>query len=122
MITKKVKHVDGVTTVNAKGFINDKNEFVGEYKHDKMTYGITIPISDSKVALNKLINFCLEQTQKGNHFFLNYAGHVDSISVFGYDGEWQQHKQTIEHFNCSMKDLTEAKVERWIETFEHELS
>ncbi|WP_407430602.1 hypothetical protein [Arcticibacter sp.] len=41
METRKVKHVDGVTDVIAKGRVIN-GEFVGEYKFQGMTYGITI--------------------------------------------------------------------------------
>ena len=41
--TRKVKHVDGITDVIARGLIIN-GEFRGEYKYQGMTYGITIKI------------------------------------------------------------------------------
>ena len=38
-----VTHVDGFTKVKAIGTITD-GEFKGEYKFDKMTWGVVIPI------------------------------------------------------------------------------
>lgn len=41
--TRKVLHVDGKTTVTAKGLVIEY-EFVGEYKYQGMTYGVTIKL------------------------------------------------------------------------------
>lgn len=43
MKTKIITHVDGKTKVKAKGIIIN-GEFVGEYKFQGMTYGVTIKI------------------------------------------------------------------------------
>lgn len=41
--TRKVLHVDGKTHVEAKGRVVG-NEFIGEYKFQGMTYGVTISV------------------------------------------------------------------------------
>lgn len=41
--TRTVTHVDGKTTVTAKGKIIN-GEFIGEYKFGGLTYGVTIKI------------------------------------------------------------------------------
>jgi hypothetical protein len=38
-----VTHVDGVTKVKAKGQIIN-GEFIGEYRLDKMTWGVVLPV------------------------------------------------------------------------------
>lgn len=43
MKTIVVTHVDGKTKVKAKGCVVN-NEFVGEYRFQGMTYGVTIKI------------------------------------------------------------------------------
>jgi len=40
---KKVKHVDGVTVVIAKGYVKD-GIFYGEYKYKGMFYGVTVSV------------------------------------------------------------------------------
>jgi len=46
MITKTIKHIDGVTKIKAKGIIKD-GYFTGEYKFEGMTYGFNIPCNDN---------------------------------------------------------------------------
>ena len=45
-VTRTVKHVDGITSVTATGYISN-NEFIGEYKFQGMTYGVNIVIKES---------------------------------------------------------------------------
>lgn len=43
--------------------------------------------------LSKLLAYCIEQTDKGNHCFFDYAGHVSFIHIKCYLGEWEQFKE-----------------------------
>lgn len=43
IIERKILHFDGKTIVTARGKIIN-NEFIGEYKFEKMTYGVTIKL------------------------------------------------------------------------------
>lgn len=61
MITKQITHTDGITKVIATGYVNDKCEFVGEYKYDGMTYGATIPVGRDFVNYLDVL-----QQMKGN--------------------------------------------------------
>lgn len=44
-VKRKVLHVDGKTTVVARGLINQDNVFNGEYKFEGFTYGVEMPLA-----------------------------------------------------------------------------
>jgi hypothetical protein len=71
--------------------------------------------------IHRLIDYCLEQTAKGNHFFCSYSGHVDTISVWGYRGKWREHKDIIERFSCNISEFDDAKLDKWIGHFNNDL-
>ncbi len=54
-IVKEIIHVDGVTRIKCKGIINADLEFVGEYKFEGMTYGVTIQLAGCEVGQHDII-------------------------------------------------------------------
>jgi hypothetical protein len=47
-VKRKVLHVDGKTTVIAKGLIKD-GVFTGEYRHENFDWGIEVPVKPEYV-------------------------------------------------------------------------
>lgn len=74
-----------------------------------------------KTPIEKLLQFCIDQTDKGNDFFMDYSGHIKQVQVYGFHGKWAMRKDSIELFSCLLVDLDDAKVDRWISFFEYEL-
>lgn len=54
-ITRKIKHVDLSTDVMARGYINEDNEFIGEYRLGGMDYGCIIPLAGCEVDDHDLV-------------------------------------------------------------------
>lgn len=74
-------------------------------------------VKDQQDLVNQLMNFCIEETKKGNHFFIHYSGHVNTIDIHGYVGEWAIRRDPIESYNFNLSELTQKKVDNCIDTF-----
>lgn len=57
-IYKRVLHVDGKTTVLAKGYIKEDGNFIGEYKFQGMTYGIELQPKRTCECESLGVNIC----------------------------------------------------------------
>lgn len=72
--------------------------------------------------IEMLMRFCVEQTAKGNHFFLQYSGHINTIDIRGYAGEWAMLKEVVQGYSCRVDQIDLEKAERWIQDFKNKLS
>jgi len=69
----------------------------------------------------KLMQYCLEQTEKGNDFFINYSGHVNTLSIRGTVGKWVDRGEQISGYSFKVSELTEGKVRNCIDHFDYHL-
>jgi hypothetical protein len=64
--------------------------------------------------LNRLLNFCVERTEKGDDTFLSYAGHVGKVDVFGDIGRRGDKKDFDFYYHALWLPLTAEKVDQII--------
>lgn len=72
--------------------------------------------------INKLLKFCLAQTEKGNDCFFHFSGHVKNVSISAHQGKWKQGQYPVITLECSLDKLDKAKVNYWIERVKNELN
>lgn len=68
-------------------------------------------------CIKQLIDFCIDQTSKGNHFFFDYSAHINTFSIRGYSGEWALHKESLNGYCFNVSELNKQKVDACISNF-----
>lgn len=66
----------------------------------------------------ELMQFCREQSRKGNHSFFDYSGHVEKISARIYKNGWAARKENIEfEVFMDIEELTDKELAARITKF-----
>ena len=63
----------------------------------------------------RLLEFAIKECANGNHVFVSYFPHVESIDVRAYEGDWDIYKEPIVSYSISIDDLDDKYVDRIIE-------
>ena len=70
-----------------------------------------------KEALKLLLDFAIEETERGNDTFFSFSPHVKQGEIYSWGGKWSSEKDVRISKSLWVDDLTVENAQRVIEEF-----